>query len=531
MSEGGTELSLFSYEEFRDPAYYARDLSLIQDALPELEWLTETPPYDTWHDDGVPPFASSWDSVISDLAGVTAVSEITPQLAEQSFDRFMTSGKFGTAYTFANKIRHMGLGSKEHWSEYILLSGLAYINLGLTEATLLPFTDTDETTGEVLHKSNMKPKHFLGVYATAMGLAEEFPDELAPYLEYADSLHMEMLRHYPYTDEYTHAMWKFWGSDPAEPQKQSIYERIKSRDDAWREQAASTLTSHIQTLMRQSGYYRAGVLINFGRSTDLVLAEFVAEQFLKAYDQMDLSNDVLMHIEATSSTFVPYKYPRLTNLKSMVRELWQSDVALRDELEAIMARREIETIQTILSKPETVNPDTMAMLKDEMATLARDLPDTDSQKKSILSTDTSEKFELAIQDVARAGATTIDRLIERHFMNLAGGIVDMDTLAIDIDRLEAAVVDDAMNNDVTAHTFERLIGYISPFARLGQSFVEQYISSDFIRTAQTVIDARTEHYKESKETADYYRQMREKLEQGPLEVFRYYWSHHEEYYS
>ncbi len=531
MAESIEELSLFRPDEFRDPAYYARDLTLIQGELPELEWLTDTPPYDTWHDDGVPFLARDWEDVVSGLIGVSGPDEVTPRLAEQSFGQFLSNGQFGKANTFAHGVRQLNLADEEHWSEYELLSGLAYIRSGLAEATLLPFSTIDEETGDVIHKSHMEPKHFLGIYNMAMALAEEHPEELAPYLEYADGLHMEMLLRYPYVSDYTHAMWKFWGSDPAHPRKQAIYERIGSRDDTWREQAADTLSGHIRVLMRHSGFFRAGVLANFGRANGLVAADFIKEQFLKAYDTLDLSTELADHVAATNSVIVPHEFPKLTDLKGMVGELWQNDPELRNELEAIMAGREIETIQTILSKPQDVDPGMAAMLKDEMATLARDLPDTDSRKRSILEADANEQLESIVQDVARAGAVKIDRFIETHFVDLSGGIVDMDRLAIDIDRLEAAVIGDATEHDTTADTFERLIGYISPLCRLGQDFVDRYISDSFIHTARNVIETRIEQCKEDEGAADYYRQMLEKLEQGPLELFRYYWEHHEEYYS
>ena len=542
MTENIEELSLFRFEEFRDPTYHVRDLTLIQNELPDLEWITETPPYDTWHDDGVPFMAQDWSDVLTSM--LDDADTITPRVAEQAFDQFMSNGQFGRANTFAYSVCQLNLADEEHWSNYELLSGLAYIRSGLAEATLLPFSTIDEETGEVVHKSHMEPKHFLGIYNMAMALAEEHPEELAPYLEYADGLHVEMLLRYPYLSDYTSVMWNFWGSDPDDPRKQSIYERVGSRDNTWREQAADTLSGHIQALMCHSGFFRAGVLANFGRATGLVTAEFIKGQFLKTYDTLDLSTELVDHIAATNSVIVPHEFPRLTDLiivphefprltdlKVMVSELWQNDLELQSDLEAVMARREIETIQTILSKPKDVDPGMAAMLKDEMATLARDLPDTDSQKKPLLSVDTSEKFEAAIQDMARAGALKIDRLIERHFMNLADGIVDLDTLSIDIDRLEAAVIADVSSSDIASDAFERLIGYIPPLCRLGQDIVDQYISDDFIRTAKDVIDASMEHYASDIQDTEYFKQMRSSLDKGPMGLFSFYWAHHEEYYS
>src|SRR5690606_19335217 len=123
----------------------------------------------------------------------------------------------------ANCASSLEIGDKDIWSKRKLQASLPYIHLGLRESLPLPFSDWSEDGGEVIHKSHLTHKDFLGIYTMAMRLSHEFPDDLAPYLEFADSLHIEMLFRYPAVFDYNHQMSKFWGSDPDGAEKNSIY--------------------------------------------------------------------------------------------------------------------------------------------------------------------------------------------------------------------------------------------------------------------------------------------------------------------
>lgn len=523
------EQSLFDERKYFDPAYFALDLAFIDKQLPKLDLPVPSPSFEVWHEDGVPFLASNWQDVFEN---VTGFKDLSSEQAEQSYHELMASGQYGKADTLARGVCATALAEDtEIWERHELDAGLAYIHLGLSESTLLPTSFVDEESGEIVHRTQMSPKDFLGVYNTAMELAKKYPEELAPYLEYADGIHMEMLLKYPDIHDYTHRIWKFWGSDPEEEHKVSIYDRIKSRDEQWRAQATKTIETNLKSWMRKSWFARAGVVMNFGRSTELIEQTFVRSEFLHVYDQMNLAVDLPESIRATNSMFVPTEYPKLTNLKSMVGELWQGDPKLRDELEALMSRREIEVLQNILEHPDEFDEESIEMFEDEIAHLALRLPSSDPNKKSIIEQDASRQVDEVARDVVRAGATSIDRTIERQFINLYEGIIDIDTLAIDIDRIQAAVIEDFSRDDVSDNSFERAIAYISPFCRLGEVFVDGYVSDELIDGLLSQIDRLVDLYKNDKYDARYYQKMREKLELGVAELFNHYWSMHEEYYS
>ncbi len=521
--------TLFDSEVYHDSTYYALDLAFIDKRLPDLDMPVPSPSFETWHGDGVPFFCNSWQDAIEN---VTGHKDVSPEQAEQSYHELMTSGQYGKADTLVRAVLVNNLSEDtELWDRYELDAGLAYIHLGLSEATLLPGSTIDEELGEVIHKTNMKPKHFLRIYNMAMELAKEHPEELAPYLEYADGIHMEMLLKYPDIHDYTHKIWKFWGSDPDEEHKVSIYDRIKARDKLWCEQATKTLESNLQSWMRESWFGRAGVVMNFGRATELIEREFVMTEFLHVYDQMNLAIDLSENIRAKNSMFVPLEYPKLTNLKSMVRELWQSDPNLLKDLQALMSRREIEVLQNILEHSDDIDHESAKMFQDEITHLALRLPKTDQNKKSIIAGDISRQVDEVTRDVVKSGATSIDRTIERQFVNLEEGIIDIDTLAIDIDRIQEAVIKDLSNQGVSGDAFERVIGYISPFCRLGEEFVDRYVSKEFVGRALTQIDGLIDLSKNDEYYVRYYQKMREKLENSATELFDHYWDIHEEYYT
>ncbi|MCA9331389.1 hypothetical protein KC968_00435 [Candidatus Saccharibacteria bacterium] len=523
------EQSLFDGSEYFDPTYYALGLALIDKRLPELDLPVHNPSFETWHDNGVVPFARDWQEV---LENVTELKDISSEQAEKSYQELMTSGQYGKADTLARGVRALGINDDvESWDRHELNAGLAYVHVGLSEATLLPLSVIDEEAGEIVHKTQMKPKDFLGIYNMAMELAKRYPEELEQYLEYADSIHIEMLLKYPDIHDYTHRIWRFWGSDPEEEHKVSIYDRIKHRDELWRAQATETLEANLQSWMRESWFARAGVLMNFGRSTELINPAFVRSEFFHVYNQMNLSIDLPDSIRATSSMFVPLEYPKLTNLKSMVRELWQSDPKLLIDLESSMARREIEVLQNILEHPDGLDDISAEMFKHEIAQLALRLPSSDPNKKSIIAEDASRRVKGVVMDVIQAGATSIDRTIEQQFINLYEDIIDIDTLYIDIDRIQTAVIEDLSREDVSSDSFERVIGFISPICRLGEEFVDKYVSDEFMERTILLINSLIELSKNDEYYVQYYQKMREKLVSGVSDLFEHYWSIHEEYFS
>lgn len=529
--ENYPEESLFPAESYHNPEYYRYKLALVPDCLPALPYGAPVPSFEVWHEDGVPFMANSWGEVAKRLAGIQDDADIAPEMLLQTYDAFMENGEYGKAKSLTYGAKELDANQADFWQQKELEASLTYLRLGLAESTMLPFSQWDEESYTAQSHSPVKVKHFLEFYSLAMSLAQDYPEEAAPYLDYADGLHMELLLGYPGLGEYTHQMWKFWGSDAEAPSKASVYNRIKAKDQDWRDRATHIVCEQIRRALHAVEFGRAGVLSYVGRATELVSADFVKSQFLNTYHQLDLHIELPNHLGAMNSIIVPHQYPRLTNFRSMVQELWQGDPDLRRELDSIMAQREVEALQRMLAAPDRFDARMIRLLKEELNDLAYQLPDNSPQKEPLIATTLESKQEELLANITAVGAATVDRQIEEYLNNMHSGVLDEETVAIYIDQLGMAIAEDAGASSTTHDTFEKIIGYISPLCRQGQTSMERLMSQDITTKIDAVLISLMEQYKHDEYYSKYYRGMLIALGIGPRALFDYYWRLNEEYYT
>jgi hypothetical protein len=480
------------------------------------------PPYKDWHDDGVNMFDSSYEDV---LLRICSIEEGNPLSLETVQSRYIELAQ-RQHWAKASTIAHGVLVSKkldtrttqEDWEQKRFTADLAVVHLTLREGLILPLSEVNNDVESI--STPCKVKHLAQAHSVAIALAEENPEAMAPYLELFDSLYLEMILNFPAPRHFLHQVSKTFSFDSFHPAKLSIYQRIRERDEAWKNKASEVFHSRISHELDKELYGRAIVLISEGLAAGLVSEDFTVQEFLRKLDQINIAAELPDHLAATNSMVVPHEFPRLTHLSNFLPDACALfNPNLSEKLEQIVARRHLEAIYQLRKSDIGFNkPGLDRLLDTHEYDLASILPQNDPSKTRLLAQGIAAYIEdLTNRDHPSAVAT--HDAVTNSLMHNKQQIIDDDTLQIHLSKLEECILSNFQKTGVNFDTLELLIAYLSPLCREDQDY---RISKSFLHDTASILTQ-----SDDEEIVA----ISNNLENNVRCVWNDWWQIHEEYYT